>query len=44
MRYGLLGMKVIYGMFKNVFSKNVSKTYLKGVKKIVSRNSYRSKT
>lgn len=41
MRYGLLGMKVIYVMFKNVFSKNVSKTALKGVKK---RNSYRSKT
>lgn len=33
MRYGLLGMKVIYVMFRNVFSKNVSKAALKCVKK-----------
>lgn len=43
MRYGLLGMKVIYVMFRNVFSKNVSKAALKCVKKRSSLNSYRSK-
>lgn len=33
MRYGLLGMKLFYAMFRNVFSKNVSKIAVKDVKK-----------